>query len=327
MIVNAHKEPGVATMNTKNKIIASIIFSFVITGCASTDGFPKRAETADVLVDALETNYSISNVLTAYDNAPNQLAYRNQVIAARLLATDIRFSQFQKKMFSQRAILSVGGDTIKSVFDAAGALTTAGQTSQILSGLSGAFDAADASVDSNVYRSQTQIAVMSMMRAERAKIRLRIQDAQAQDVQTYPLTAALADLEDYYAAGSIPSALAAITANAGNQQASAEEQLEEKRSSNALIIGRATSVSGIQPSIAKLTDAEIANLLAAPPATLPQEVTDRLNNVFGISTFTGLSADRSRFALQQVLIGLSEQTDDKDKSLDAWLSQIETLAK
>jgi hypothetical protein len=208
------------------KSAACLVTILAVSGCVSLQGYPKRDDSAQNVVDTLNATYSIKQVLADYAAAPDQEEYRNNAVAARMLIIDIRFAEFEKSMFSQRSSLKVGGDTLKSALGVAGSLTSAGQTSQILSGVSGAFDAADSSVDSNVYRNNTQNAIMAMMRAGRPKVRERILTGLQWDEDRYSLAAALSDLEEYYAAGSVPGALAAITADAGQQKAEADENIK-----------------------------------------------------------------------------------------------------
>lgn len=301
--------------------------SVLATSCASVQGFPERPESLDIILKQLNETYSTEAVLKAYDGKSTdeeKVAYRNEVIAARMWAIDISFAEYQKDIFSHRSSFVVGGDTLKFAMGAAGALTTAGQTSQILSGLAGSFDAASASVDTNVYNSQTQIAIMSTMRAERATVKLAIQENSKQDATRYPLTAALSDLNDYYMAGSFPGALAAIASTAGEKQAIVDAELEVANRLDTNLLSRLSSVSAAFPKIASMSDAEVSQLLNNPPED--SKVTTDILAEFSLPPITELSAKQSRFVLRQILQSLAS-SDTGESALSAWLGEIDDLAK
>ena len=201
-----------------------------LAGCASVQGYPDRFQENKPILEQLKSRYGVEVALKEYERLGGepelQKAYRNEVIAAHLMGMDVQFAHFQRSMFSQRTTLRVGGDIAKSAFSAAGALTTAGQTSQVLSGLTGAFDMGTESADKNIYAQQTQVAVMSIMIAERAKVRTRIQKSLELSTTDYPLAFALSDLEEYFLAGSIPGALTSIASTAGEKQAAADKELK-----------------------------------------------------------------------------------------------------
>lgn len=317
---------GRGAMNKISKTIFCVGL-LISTGCASTKGFPKRGESVETILTALNANYSTAQIFTDYTAAADQKTYRNQAVAARMMAIDIRFAEFQEKMFSQRSYLTVGGDTAKSVIGVAGTLTSAGQTSQILSGLASAFDVGSASVDNNIYQNQTQIAVMSMMLAERTKVKARIETRARTSIEDYSMASALSDLEGYYMAGSIPGALAAITSAAGKKMVEAERKIETTYEPDAGTIERAKIVTHLKTMLALLTDAQVSELLKTPPEIIGQKEWGRLNK-FDITSLTiaSLSVKKSRFALNQILGSLA-LSDIDGKVLAKWDKKIRELAK
>ena len=64
------------------------------------------------------------------------------------------------------------------------------------------------------------------MVAQRQTVLVRIRQGETQDAAAYPLTRGLADLEDYYAAGTVPGAIANLATNAGAQAKQAQEKLD-----------------------------------------------------------------------------------------------------
>jgi len=139
---------------------------------------------------------------------------RNKFIAARMYATDIRFSQFEEKLFRQTresefaATLATLGLTSAAAFSSGGA-------SQVLSGVAAFIIGGREAFQKEVLAERTVIAIHTAMRARRAQVRLRLREGLRQSVEQYPVAAALADLNDYYDAGTILGALIGITETVG----------------------------------------------------------------------------------------------------------------
>jgi hypothetical protein len=64
------------------------------------------------------------------------------------------------------------------------------------------------------------------MVAQRQTVLVRIREGETQDANAYPLTRGLADVEEYYNAGTIPGAISNLAINAGAQAKQAEEKLD-----------------------------------------------------------------------------------------------------
>lgn len=104
----------------------------------------------------------------------------------------------------------------------------AGGSSQILSGATAAVIGARESVDKNAFFDQTMPALMTKMIAQRRSVLVGIRDGllNKTDAQ-YPLAQGLADLEEYYHAGTIPGAITGVVQSAGAEAAEADKQLLE----------------------------------------------------------------------------------------------------
>jgi hypothetical protein len=154
----------------------------------------------------------------------DSLVCRNKFIAARMYATDIRFSEFEEKLFRQTresgffATLVTLGLTTSATFATNGA-------SQILSGIATLIIGGREAFQKEVLAERTVIAIHTAMRARRAQVRLRLRNGLLQSTDQYPVTAALADLNDYYEAGTILGALIGITETVGAEAKQAEEKL------------------------------------------------------------------------------------------------------
>ena len=104
------------------------------------------------------------------------------------------------------------------------AFTTSG-ASQVLAGIAAFIIGGREAFQKEVLAERTVIAIHTAMRARRAQVRLRLRKGLRQSTDQYPLAVALADLNDYYDAGTILGALIGITEMVGAEAKQAEERL------------------------------------------------------------------------------------------------------
>ena len=219
--------PASTTLGQRWAALLCLSAALLLGGCAAFDGYPKRVTDPEADMAALKDQLSakaIDECLTAPD-----LACRNRIIGARMYATDIRFSQFEEDLFR---------DTRRGGFNATLAtlgLTTAaaastGGAAQVLSGLSALIIGGREAFQKEVLSERTVIAIHTAMRARRAQVALRLRGALVAPIASYPLEAALADLDAYYNAGTVLGALVNITETVGAGAEKAEAALRDKLS-------------------------------------------------------------------------------------------------
>lgn len=114
-------------------------------------------------------------------------------------------------------LLSLAGIAV----GAAGAQASA-VASQNYSLLSGALQAGEASFDREVLAEQAMSAIISQMRAERARVRARIYTSLGGNVTKYPLQAAISDIESYRQAGTLLAGLISMNNSAQLESAAAQ---------------------------------------------------------------------------------------------------------
>ena len=173
------------------------------------------------------------NVLEEFDKLVGQKEkreYRNKVVHGRLLALDLQFSLFKKAIYKQGVSSNLSLDILGVAVGAAGAVVTGADASRILSALSGGISGTGTAINKNLYYERTLPALIALMEANREKIRAQILEGLNHSVVAYPLGFALADLEQYFQAGSIPGAVAAVTAVAGETKSKSEKKIEIVRS-------------------------------------------------------------------------------------------------
>jgi len=200
-------------------------------GCETpANGFPKPFYSADDQRTALEAIISDQCAITDFysstaTNAEKQ-RIRSQYAASRLRLIDINYREFVADFVVQKQ----GTDGLTEVaiigMNSAGALINPSSTTQILSGISAALGGSKAVADRVYYYEQTARALYASMNAERAAVRLRLQSSLDLSVNTYDLEQVMADLDDYYAAGTFLGALEAIEREATKKQASIKPNIE-----------------------------------------------------------------------------------------------------
>ena len=173
----------------------------VLSGCVAFKGYPERP--TPLAADFRELNDSIAAArITECLGQADSFACRNKFVAARMYATDIRFSEFEERLFRQTresgfaATLATLGLTTTAAFTTSGA-------SQVLAGIAAFIIGGREAFQKEVLAERTVIAIHTAMRARRAQVRLRLRNGLRQSTDQYPLAVALADLNDYYDAGNI----------------------------------------------------------------------------------------------------------------------------
>ena len=250
---------------------------FALAGCASIRGFPERPESASKKLAELQEKFFLpdTNVLEEFeelDDSTEKRKYRDKVVYGRLLALDMQFSLFKEAIYEEGVFSNLSFDILGVAVGVAGAITSGADASRILSALSGGISGAGTAIDKNLYYERTLPALIALMDANREKIRAEILRGLTQSVVAYPLGFALADLELYLQAGSIPGAVAAVTATAGETKTKSEKKIEIVRD-KAFVDPRAQKrVKQLLDLADKLDNKDALEILNAPPSEIDREI-------------------------------------------------------
>ncbi len=305
-----------------------------LSACSSVNGFPERVDTdTTTRIAALQSKYFLPtvDVLAVYKAETDKQAYRDTVIYGRLLALDLQFSVFQKALYKEGIVSNLTLDMIGLGLGAAGGLVSE-NTSQILSALSGGVAGARASINKNLYYERTLPALLALMEAKRAEKRTEIYQGLLQGVDVYPLGKALADLEIYYYAGSIPGAVASLTEEAGKTQLEAKAEQKALRDAAYVDIGLIKKIRDMVGMVDTLEDDAALALLTTPPAPFNAADVVILDRAFGrggglaarIAAATITDA-QARAGLKRIL-ALTDQRTDTDV-MAKWVTAIEGMQK
>jgi hypothetical protein len=207
------------------KFLLSIFLLMVLSGCAAFRGYPERATDPRKDLAQLEPHIGAEAITACLDHPT--FACRNKLIAARMHATDIRFSEFEEMLFRQTRETGFGA-TLATLGLTSAAAIAGGGTSQVLAGIAAFIIGTREGFQKEVLAERTIVAIHTAMRAMRAQTAIRLRAGLGQSIDQYPLALGLSDLNDYYNAGTVLGALIGITETIGVEAQKAEEMLQRE---------------------------------------------------------------------------------------------------
>ncbi len=307
------------------RLVATLLV-LALTGCASTGGFPERPEQVSTKLAKLQEKFFLpgTDVLQEYEtkNGEAKRAYRDKVVHGRLLALDMQYGLFKEAIYEEGILSNLSVDILGVVVGAAGAVTSGADASRILSALSGGISGTGTAINKNLYYERTLPALIALMNAKRDEIRADILNGLTVDAVAYPLGRALTDLERYLQAGSIPGAVEAVIATAGQTKAEAEKQISIVRS-RAFVDARAQERVDELLSLAdQLPNGAARDILAAPPSEIDGDALAAIKGRLGGKDLGSQEAadllkdDRTaKESLKMVLVLIANRSEE---NLEIW---------
>lgn len=313
-----------------NKIIFWIVFYSlvsIISGCASMRGFPERSNDVASQLRDLKSKYfhpdaaASGGKMTSYNSETDESrrkAIRNEIVYNRLLAYDLQFSVFQEALYQEGILSNLSLDILGVGVGAAGGVVTTATTSRILSALSGGIAGSKTAINKNLYYERTLPALLSLMIANREKIKAVIFEGLQQEDTIYPLGHALADLERYYIAGSIPGAIASVNEEAGKTQAAAQIVFEKVRDKAFVDVSAQRRIDSLLDAVDKLESGMARKILEKPPVKLSSSVKAMITGSRGPASLKDLKEDDAKSILKRVLVLVGRNKE----GLDAWEAAV-----
>lgn len=253
-------------------------------GCSTMRGTPVRYQTSAATIEKIDLTADDLANLQAVGNERERNLYQNKAIAV----IDLQFHQFVRDLAADRAdsATAVAGTTLGASTAGAFVDSVKAKTNYALfaAGIVGAFGI----VDKNYFYEKTVPALVAAMGASRAAVLVRMRSSQRELISSYDGTAALSDLEEYYAAGTLLAAISEITSKADADKKSAlaevralevpsDTEIERRRKLTAAIQAindqsmpaakKALSALGGSQQPATPKDARLALLRAMRPPT------------------------------------------------------------
>jgi hypothetical protein len=210
-----------------------LLFTLLLLGgcLASLTAYPDSSYDARAELKLLAPFLS-AEAITKYDlpedsqrNGMARKNWRNAVVNARIRAMDVLFNEFQQDLYQEGVGFGISTDWIVLALSGAGSLVSSASTA--LSAASSGVVGAKAAFDRNAFLDKTLTSLLATMVAQRRDVLATIRTMQSLDIDEYPLTLALTDLDRYYQAGTLPGALTAVAENAGSVAAAADARLKD----------------------------------------------------------------------------------------------------
>ncbi|UWU78385.1 hypothetical protein QA649_39710 [Bradyrhizobium sp. CB1717] len=219
---------GVAELRRVGRSFAGIaLVGLLLAGCETFRGRPDRIYTvAEEVANARE---ALPGIATSYEFARSdndRIFYRNEYIARRMYIIDAEFTEFETALTKERGEFGFTTAVVTQGLTTAGAVFTPANTVRTLSALAGGVNASRGFYDSELLVNKTIQIVQAQMEAKRDIVASRIISKVNFAPRTYPLSAALHDLEDYYRAGTLTAGLIKASAEAGEAAKEAATQKE-----------------------------------------------------------------------------------------------------
>jgi len=222
-------------------VVAFVLSGLALGGCKTVEGGPDRLysvseEVAQArgLLDSSGGPTGVQGLVERYyavnpadPTAESQRMYlRNEIISRRMYIIDVEYSEYEEALTSERQKYGFATTAAATGLGIASTLTTPVRSAQILSGAGAAVLASKGIYDSEIVIAKTLQIVQGYMRASRDIVASRqLLPRMTESTLTFPLSAALHSLEDYYRAGTFTAGLIPALQNSGT---AAEAAANEK---------------------------------------------------------------------------------------------------
>jgi hypothetical protein len=309
-----------------------IMLALLTGGCSTLNGYPDRpakisvpggsSKTPEAAEEEALANYHSSDTSKRWGLTKGE--YRDAFVRRAIAADDDSFSDFSRKLRSQRAVLNIGSDAAVIAINGVAAVTGGAETKAALAVGSAAILGVRSSIDKEIFDQQALGALVARMKAARLAALVPISAGMAKSDKDYPLEQALIDLRAYADAGSLLSAIDAINSDAGLVAAQATEQIKEITRDTTYRDSR-IEVDGLRNRLKALTDDQSLKLLFVMQryaSERSKEFQDDLQQQ---------NPSNSRFrnpkAAHAFLLYWLEQESGKPGELKQWFDSIDLIEK
>jgi hypothetical protein len=220
-------------------ILGVILLSCLATGCswlsnsaAGTIATGAPADTVHALdVDQFAEQFKPEKVKECQEKTDFDAARRcrNDITNYRIRYYDANYYTFKRLVLAGNSAYNAGTDIAVLGLNAAGTLTGGATTKAILAAISGGLIGTRGVIDKDLYFNSSINTLIAQMDADRAERYETIVESLHNGTANYPLSAAEVDTGRYYEAGTLPHAIQSILKNAGSKQATADENVKNKK--------------------------------------------------------------------------------------------------
>lgn len=213
-----------------------------LAGCSTFEGYPDSVSSSGILLE--QPDKYLSDQLDDYERAGEDQRWyiRNNLVRRRMIIIDSAYEQFERDLYVQNLRGGVYTDWSTNLLTTMGPVTDHIPTRNLLSGMAAILSNGKAVYEANVLTKSTMSALISEMRAARTKTRDQIRQKSGLPPSQYDLYDALQDLDSYTAAGSLPSAIASLTATAAKNEQAAEKSSHDAQTAREMTASPASGL-------------------------------------------------------------------------------------
>lgn len=207
-------------------LISTLLFSHLLNGCTgSLQGAPPRLApaVADISIAIQASRPELYQQYFSEMNIEKKRALRDQIVLARMYGIDINYLDYEAKLTRERQEIGFIGTVTNLALTSTASLAGSKETKAILSAAATGLTGVNEAYENEVLLDRTVAVIQQQMRAERKLVRASILTRLEMPVIQYPLELALSDVESYYRAGSVTSALIGVSQQSGLLLRNAEE--------------------------------------------------------------------------------------------------------
>jgi hypothetical protein len=262
-------------------VLAFAVVAF-LSGCSSlrNGGAPDPAFTVQGDLAAMKQALSSTASVTAYYVGEPSEAKRNAFADSRIAMANLVYIQFISDLTADKQHLDAASDMLVLGLNLLGTAASGVRAQANLAATAAGVGGSKAIVDKNYYFEKTVSALVATMNASRKEVLLRILEGVRKPLADYTFSQAVADTHDYYAAGTLNSAIASAQASAAVRETKADQALnllgEAKVLTDNQIDDRTVVVNAILAAVNQGDLAKMQNLLkllgleGAPQATVDE---------------------------------------------------------
>jgi hypothetical protein len=198
-------------------------------GCIPSTRTPERLYPVASEMDFVRSTQSdlIDRYYKATLSAEQMRLIRNEIIAQRMYAVDVQYTQYESALTREGQEVGFGATTAAEGLSTAATLVGPPGTKSILSGAATAVLATKGHYESEVLLAQTMRTIQKQMRASRNRIATSIAARTSQSVADYPLAAAMSDVEEYYNAGTLTTGVIDTSTTVGIEETNSKNLKED----------------------------------------------------------------------------------------------------
>ncbi|MGO7919435.1 hypothetical protein ACC755_09740 [Rhizobium ruizarguesonis] len=156
--------------------------------------------------------------------AEQQRTYRNEYVLAQMYTLDVKYNRYESDLTKEMQRLGFGAAVTNIALTSVASQIASVQAKNVLSATAAGLTGVKAAYDKDVLLDRTVQIIQSQMRASRAEVAARIFTRLKLPADDYPLMMAWMDLQEYYKAGTLGSALIDAGEEAGDRSLAATSE-------------------------------------------------------------------------------------------------------